>query len=130
MALLLLDTSAAIHLRDLDPAVVGRVAEFEAAPFISAVTLVELEGGVPRNPATAGKRRALLEAMLETVDVLPFERDQAQAYGRIVEAVGYVRGRLLDRMIAAHAISLGATLATTNARDFRDVPGLDLLDWG
>ncbi|HAJ03147.1 MAG TPA: VapC toxin family PIN domain ribonuclease, partial [Brevundimonas sp.] len=34
-----------------------------------------------------------------------------------------------DRMIAAQAIVAGATLATLNPADFRDIPGLSLLEW-
>jgi tRNA(fMet)-specific endonuclease VapC len=32
-------------------------------------------------------------------------------------------------MIAAQAIEAAATLATLNARDFRDIPGLTIEDW-
>ncbi len=130
MPMAMLDTSVAIHVRDLDPEIISRLGDLEAAPVISVVTLVELEGGVGRNPKLAGKRRALLDAMLETIEVLDFGSDQAKSYGRIVDTIGYVRGRLLDRMIGAHALSLRLPLVTLNARDFRDIPSLVLEDWG
>ena len=34
-----------------------------------------------------------------------------------------------DRMIAAHAISLDATLVTNNVKDFTAIPGLRLANW-
>ena len=39
------------------------------------------------------------------------------------------RRKLLDRMIAAQALVHRATLVTRNAADFRDVPGLSILEW-
>jgi len=35
----------------------------------------------------------------------------------------------LDTMIAAHALSLGATLVTNNAREFGRVPDLAVENW-
>jgi predicted nucleic acid-binding protein len=40
-----------------------------------------------------------------------------------------MRSRILDRMIAAQAISTGITLITMNGDDFRDIPGLNLEVW-
>jgi predicted nucleic acid-binding protein len=42
---------------------------------------------------------------------------------------GWARGRDYDRMIAAHAISSGSILVTNNAPDFRDIPGLSMINW-
>ncbi len=35
----------------------------------------------------------------------------------------------LDRLIAAHAVSVGATLVTNNEADFNDYPGLVVENW-
>jgi tRNA(fMet)-specific endonuclease VapC len=42
---------------------------------------------------------------------------------------GYSRRKVLDRMIAAQALVDEATLVTRNGDDFRDIPGLTLLEW-
>ena len=67
--------------------------------------------------------------MLAALPVLAFDDTAADAYRQIVEAVGYSRRKLLDRMIAAQALVHRATLVTVNASDFRDVPGLESLSW-
>jgi tRNA(fMet)-specific endonuclease VapC len=125
----LLDTNVAIHLRDGDESITSQVAALEGAILLSVVSRVELEGGVYRYPAQAGVRRPRLDAMLAALPVLAFDDSAADAYRQIVEAVGYSRRKLLDRMIAAQALVHRATLVTLNAADFRDVPGLDLLSW-
>jgi tRNA(fMet)-specific endonuclease VapC len=125
----LLDTNVAIHLRDGDETVTSQVAALEGAILLSVISRVELEGGVYRNPAQVGIRRPRLDAMLAALPVLAFDDAAADAYRQIVEAVGYSRRKLLDRMIAAQAIVHRATLVTMNAADFRDVPGLESLSW-
>ena len=67
--------------------------------------------------------------MLSSIPVLDFDAASADAYRMIVEAAGYSRRKLLDRMIAAQALAHRATLATLNQADFSDVPGLQLLVW-
>jgi tRNA(fMet)-specific endonuclease VapC len=125
----LLDTNVAIHLRDGDKTVTSQVAALESAILLSIISRVELEGGVYRDPAQTGIRRPRLDAMLAALPVLAFDDTAADAYRQIVEAVGYSRRKLLDRMIAAQALVHRATLVTLNANDFRDVPGLELLSW-
>jgi tRNA(fMet)-specific endonuclease VapC len=125
----LLDTNILIHLRDGDPTITGRVAQLEGAILMSIISRVELEGGVHRDPAQAGLRRPRLDAILQALPVLPFDAAAADAYRVIVEAAGYSRRKLLDRMIAAQALVHRATLVTGNPDHFRDVPGLALLAW-
>jgi tRNA(fMet)-specific endonuclease VapC len=125
----LLDTNIAIHLRDGDPATTARIASLEGAVLLSIISRVELEGGVYREPADASLRRARLDLMLDTLPVLDFDREAADAYRAIVEAAGYSRRKILDRMIAAQALVHRAALVTRNAADFQDVPGLKLVAW-
>ena len=125
----LLNTDFAIYFRDCDETVTSPVAALEGAILLSVISRVELEGGVYRNPAQVGIRRPRLDAMLAALPVLAFDDAAADAYRQIVEAVGYSRRKLLDRMIAAQALVHRATLVTMNAADFRDVPGLELLSW-
>ena len=125
----LLDTNVAIHLRDGDPNVTAKIAALDDAILMSIVTRVELEGGVRRDPADAPTRRARLDAMLSGIPTLAFDDAAADAYSAIVASAGYSRRKLLDRMIAAHALVHRATLVTMNADDFNDIAGLEMRVW-
>ncbi len=125
----MLDTNIAIHLRDGNPAVAERLSRLDGAVLMSVVTLVELEGGVYRDPIDAPLRRVRLDAVLSAIPTLAFDDAAADAYRTIVERVGYSRRKLLDRMIAAQALVHRATVVTMNPDDFADIPGLDVLAW-
>nr|WP_315383107.1 type II toxin-antitoxin system VapC family toxin [uncultured Sphingomonas sp.] len=115
----LLDTCVCIRLLRGGGAPVARriAAATEGAIAISAISLAELvDGG--RQSGTA------LDAFLEEVPVLGFDAAAACAF----PAARAARGRH-DRLIAAHALALGATLVTHNGRDFRAVAGLRIEDW-
>lgn len=124
---LLLDTSIAIPLRDGDVDVRARVARSDEQLLLSVISVVELKAGLtgPESPV----REATLSLMLREIEVLGFGLAEADAYGAIVLAVGYSRRKVLDRMIAAQAIIADAPLVTRNPDDFRDIPGLSLLEW-
>lgn len=125
----LLDTNVAIHLRDGDPTITAKIAALDDAILMSIVTRVELEGGVYRDAADAPARRARLDAMLGAIPILAFDDAAADAYAAIVARVGYSRRKLLDRMIAAHALVHRAILVTMNAADFSDIVGLEMRAW-
>jgi tRNA(fMet)-specific endonuclease VapC len=124
-----LDTNIAIHLRDGDETIAAKVAALDDAVLLSIVTRIELEGGVYRDAQQTAARRPRVDAILAALPVLAFDDAAADAYRMIVEAAGYSRRKLLDRMIAAQALVHRATLITRNGDDFRDVPGLTLLEW-
>ena len=68
---------------------------------------------------------------MSTIDILPFDVPADAEYGAIrveLEAVGRPIGPT-DLFIAAHACSMGVTLITHNAEDFRRVRGLKVEDW-
>lgn len=125
----LIDTNVAIHLRDGDAAVIARLAHLDAMPFLSLISLVELEGGVFARSATNGRRRERLAALLDEVEVVGFDRAVVEAYGQIAARLGFSRPRILDRLIAATAIVNNLTLVTINAADFQDIPDLKLEIW-
>ena len=129
MASFLLDTNVVIRLRDGDEGIAEKIGALDGAVLLSIISRVELEGGVYRDPSQASVRRSRLDAILETLPVLPFDNEAADAYRAIVAAAGYSRRKLLDRMIAAQALVHRATLVTQNPADFLDVPGLDVLVW-
>ncbi|WP_084579876.1 PIN domain-containing protein [Sphingomonas azotifigens] len=114
----LLDTCVCIRLlRGGGAPVAKRIAAAGAGTIaLSAISLAELMAGAA--PAAA------LDALLARLPVLPFDSAAARAFPGARAA----RGRH-DRLIAAHALALGAALVTHNGRDFRAVPGLRIEDW-
>jgi tRNA(fMet)-specific endonuclease VapC len=125
---LLLDTSVAVDLLDEVQRTAERVARIDGQ-FLSVISWLELEAGVHRDAASAVRRRLRLDGFVEKVEVLDFTAGEVAAYSAIVAAQGFSRRLVTDRMIAATAITNGLTLATLNARDFRDIPGLKIEDW-
>jgi predicted nucleic acid-binding protein len=125
----LLDTNVIIHLRDGHPGVRNSLTSLAGPLMVSVITRVELEGGVLRDPSQAPLRQARLDAILASLQVQPFDEPCAAAYRTIIGSAGYSRRKILDRMIAAQALVLQATLATMNPADFSDIPGLKLLAW-
>ena len=93
------------------------------------ISRIELENGVYRDLGAAAVVRNRLALMAGQMAIVPFGADALLAYGNILAACGYARSRVFDRMIAAQAISLDATLITINGADFRDIPGLKLEIW-
>ncbi len=91
---------------------------------ISVITEAEIQFGLAQNPS-ATLLRSAVEAFFAKIQVLPWGREEAQAYGALrakQEAAGKPLGNL-DMLIAAHAISIGAILVT-NDKALSKVPGL------
>lgn len=61
-------------------------------------------------------------------EALPFTAQDAAVAAAAFNAGGRRRGTLADCMIAAVAVGADASLATSNHRDFRDIPYLRLID--
>jgi tRNA(fMet)-specific endonuclease VapC len=127
----LLDTNTvSFHIRQSSDVLKRRLKRTRAEVVgISVITEMELRYGLARNPKL--RIAPLVEAFLAGISIAPMTSDVAPHYAAIraaLESKGRPIGPL-DLMIAAHAISLGAVLITSNLEEFRRVPGLDSVDW-
>ena len=77
------------------------------------------------------KNHIALSEFLSPLDIMPFNENVTDYYGRIrthLEKTGNLLGAL-DMMIAAHAQCLGSILVTNNKKEFARVPDLVIEDW-
>lgn len=127
----LLDTNICVHLIQRHPSkLLHRFQEFDYGDLaISVVTLAELRHGVERDPRIKHEAERALNNLLSYLPVLPLDNAVAEQYGIFAAAIRDRRRDAFDRLIAAHAASLGLTLVTNNEADFRDYPGLKLENW-
>jgi tRNA(fMet)-specific endonuclease VapC len=129
-----LDTNAVSALMKGAPAVVDRLtATAPAEVAIPQPVLAEIAFGIERLPRS--KRRTSLQSRFDLVSAeLPraeWTDAVSQAFGRI-KATMERRGTRIedfDAAIAAHALSLEATLVTANLDHMIRVPGLRIEDW-
>ncbi len=128
----MLDTSICIHLMDVQPPhVVRRFRALALGQLVmSVVSFAELRQGAHRcPPADQAQADQSLRRLVQRVPVLAFEPRAAESYGVLAAAVSHRRGDALDRMMAAHALSVEATLVTHNESDFRIYPNLKIENW-
>lgn len=126
----MLDTNMCIYLMREQPAQVAQrfAACVTGDVVMSAITYAELHYGVAVSANPARERRHL--AMLsKLIPVAAFDQDAAIACGPIRHATSGRRSDHLDKLIAAHSISLNLVLVTNNERDFRAYPGIRIENW-
>jgi tRNA(fMet)-specific endonuclease VapC len=128
---ILLDTDVCIAIVNRDERVRAHLERHAPSALrMSAITLAELRYGIEKS---RNKKRATsnLRTLLSKISAVPFDGDATERYGELrasLERRGSPIGPL-DTLIAAHALSLGWTLATHNTKEFRRVPGLKVDDW-
>ena len=127
----MLDTNICIYLmKHHPPEVAKRFSEcYVGEVVISAITLAELEYGVICSAENQARNRAALDSLLEDIVVSPFDGVAAGTYGSVRLATRERKRDALDKLIAAHAISLGVTLVTNNEADFVVYPGIKVENW-
>lgn len=128
----MLDTNICIYsIKHKPEQVFHRLQEHD--PFeicISSVTYAELVHGVEKSQAV-DKNRLALTLLLSNIEILDFDANAAEAYGKIradLEKSGTPIGPL-DMMIAGHARSLGYTVVTNNTKEFSRIRELKLENW-
>lgn len=125
----LLDTDICIDFVDGRSEIARqRVSDnFRAGICVSAITAAELLVG-PRESTDPEADREKAEQFLSIVTTMDFDHLAAENYVALVQRIG-VNRRSFDRLIAAHALALGAVLVTNNEKHFADVPGLMVENW-
>ena len=126
----MLDTNICIYLLAGGwPDVQHRFAKLAVGDaMVSALVLGELRAGLEKSATRWSDERALAGLMTE-LSVMPFDEAAAVSYGVLRMQVPSRQRNSLDRLIAAHALSLDATLVTNNEADFEVYPGLRVENW-
>jgi tRNA(fMet)-specific endonuclease VapC len=119
----LIDANCAIYsMIDAEAAISCRIADVDQGAIgISAISFAEIALGtyIGKPPP-----EEVLDAFVQAIPLLPFDEAAAREYARLP----FKRARF-DRLLAAHALSIGAVVITNNEADFADVPGLKVENW-
>jgi len=102
-------------------------------PAISVITQSELMVGVHRANTSQRKSQRLcfVQAIIANVSVLPVDSRIAEVHARIVATLNQSGNKIgpHDNWIAATAMTYDYDLLTTNAGEFRRVPGLRVIEY-
>lgn len=128
----LLDTNICSYILKNRPALVKQKFDEVGAEHlcISSVVLAELYYGAARHPKSVIIRKEIDDFVSRLV-VFAWDEHAANHYGAIraaLEKAGTPVGAM-DMLIAAHALSMGATLVTNNLREFERINGLLVQNW-
>jgi tRNA(fMet)-specific endonuclease VapC len=127
----LLDANAVIdYLRGKGAVAANMLAIPPAEIGLPAVAAYEVWVGV-LGSQNAARRTLLFEQLLASVRILPFDGGVSRRAAEIRHALER-RGEAigpLDTLIAATALVNRGTLVTRNVREFKRVPGLNVVNW-
>ena len=127
----MLDTNMCIYLiKNHPPQVLRRLeALTQGSVVMSVVTYAELRAGLEIQSADRQQDERVLALLIGRIPVLPFTQSDAESFGVLRAAVRDRNRDAMDRLIAAHAVSVGVTLVTNNEADFKGYPGLQVDNW-
>ena len=127
----MLDTDIFSYLVNGAPQVLERYAvAAEQEVGISVVSHGEILFGIAKQQPSVSKQKRI-SYLLDQMSIALIDEDVARCYGKVrnaLESSGKPIGSN-DTWIAAHAMSLGATLVTGNVREYERVAGLKIENW-
>lgn len=124
-----LDTDAVVDLLRGRHAVRERVAALSPDDLgVSTMTVAELLFGAAMSSDPV-RSETEVRRLLDVVRTHAFGQHAAAAHARLRRALRAKPIGPNDLVIAATAVALGATLVTSNVREFGRVPGLRVEDW-
>lgn len=110
--------------------VAGRLLEHRPSQLcISSITLAELRFGAEARRSR--RLHNLIGTFVEAVAVVPFDQPAADSFAAVAVSLAR-RGEPIgtfDTLMATHALSLGLTFVTNNAKHFGRVAGLKTENW-
>ncbi len=124
MTAYLIDSDLAIYSMGGEPdsALNRRLATcYPGDVAISAISFAEVALGTWNGKPP---RQDILDAFVRVIPIVEFGESASREYARLP----FKRARF-DRLLAAHALSIGAVVITNNEADFADVPGLRVENW-
>jgi tRNA(fMet)-specific endonuclease VapC len=127
----LLDTNIFSYMVNNNLATLQRYAKAEPEDVsLSIISHGEILFGIQKQAPGAAKLQRI-KYLLEQIPITMLGDTVATHYGKIrseLELAGHPISPN-DTWIAAHALSLGATLVTNNVREFKRVKGLKVENW-
>ncbi len=103
----------------------------EVPIVLCSLTVAEIGHGIYRadDPETRNRRRAFLDELKATVPIHPVTEATAEIVARIggQQAAKGINLPLADLIVGACALELGYAIGTSNVRDFKRIPGLDII---
>lgn len=119
----LIDADSSIYaMSDAASPVNARIGECEPGEIaLSAISFSEIALGMRLQKPPPPE---VTQAFIAAIPIIPYDEAAAREYAKLP----FKRARF-DRLLAAHALSIGATVITNNENDFSDVPGLRVENW-
>ena len=124
MTAYLIDSDLAIYSMGGEPdsALNRRLATcYPGDVAISAISFAEAALGTWNGKPP---RQDILDAFVRVIPIIEFDESAAREYA----CLPFKHARFY-RLLAAHALSMGAVVITNNEADFADVPGLTVENW-
>jgi tRNA(fMet)-specific endonuclease VapC len=130
--MVMLDTNICVYILKKHPLYLLEKFNQSEEIHISAIVYAELCSGVTLSPEHLQTGRQIqLQEFIALTTLQSWDKKAAAVYAQIranLKAKGTPIGNM-DMLIAAHSLSLDATLVTNNLREFERVPGLKLENW-
>jgi tRNA(fMet)-specific endonuclease VapC len=127
-----LDTNTCIYLINHKPAqVIKRLLRHDVSEIaLSSITLSELHYGVALS-TYRDTNTVALKSFVAPFTVLSYDESAAEVYGELRAALKRHATPIgpMDLLIAAHTLSLNATLVTNNEREFQRIHSLKIENW-
>ena len=130
--MIMLDTNICIYILKKHPVYIEEKFKTIETVHISSIVYAELQYGIEYgSKRLRAAREKQLNQFLALLTIHDWDKRAAEQYGKInafLRKKGMMIGNM-DMLIAAHALSLKATLVTNNGREFQRIPDLMVENW-